>query len=56
MDAYTRVDLFGRYNFFDSFSVFGRVENLFDEDIEEGLGYEQPGIYMTAGIDYRFGL
>jgi outer membrane cobalamin receptor len=32
------------------------MENLFDADIEEGLGYEQPGIYLVAGIDYRFGL
>jgi vitamin B12 transporter len=55
MDAYTRVDLFGRYDLSDSFSIFGRVENLFDEDIEESLGYEQPGFYMTAGINYRFG-
>ena len=55
MKAYTRVDLFGRYRLSDSFTVFGRIENLFDEDIEEGLGYEQPGFYMIAGIDYRFG-
>jgi len=55
MDAYTRVDVYGRYNLSDSFSVFGRIENLFDEDIEEGKGYEQPGFYMIAGIDYRFG-
>lgn len=56
MDAYTRVDLYGRYALSDNFSVFGRSENLFGTEIEEGLGYEQPGFYMTAGIDYRFGL
>jgi outer membrane cobalamin receptor len=54
MDAYTRVNVYGRYDLSDSFSVFGRIENLFDTDIEEGLGYEQPGFYMIAGIDYRF--
>jgi len=55
MDAYTRVDLFGRYALSENVSVFGRIENLFDEDIEEGLGFEQPGVYLTAGLDWRFG-
>jgi outer membrane cobalamin receptor len=55
MDAYTRVDLFGRYALSEGVSVFGRIENLFDESIEEGKGFEQPGFYLTAGIDYRFG-
>lgn len=52
MDAYTRVDLFARYNLVDNLSLYSRVENVFDEDIEEGLGYEQPGVYAVIGCEW----
>jgi vitamin B12 transporter len=51
---YTRFDLAGRYDFTASLSGYLRVENLFDVEIEEGLGYKQPGIYSVVGIQYRF--
>jgi outer membrane cobalamin receptor len=54
MKAYTRVDLTGRYSFSESLSGFVRIENLFDTDIEEGLGYRQPGTYGVLGLQYRF--
>lgn len=53
MDSYTRVDLSGSYQFTDNLRVYGRVENLFDEDIVEGSGYEQPGTYGIFGIEVR---
>ena len=56
MDAYTRLDLFGRYALSPTVSVYGRIENLLDEEIEEAKGYEQPGRYLIAGIDWQFGL
>ena len=37
-------------------SVYGRVNNVFGETIEEGLGYEQPGVYITAGLSWDFNL
>ena len=30
--------------------VFGRVENLFDEDYEEVYGFEAPGFAAFGGI------
>ena len=53
MEAYWRVDVTGRMNFTDALSGYLRVENLFDEDIEEGLGYQQPGVYGILGIQYK---
>ncbi len=54
MEEYFRVDIFGRYALTAGLDLYGRVENLFDEDIEEGLGYEQPGIYAIVGLKYTF--
>lgn len=53
MKKYWRVDVTGRMNFTDALSGYLRIENLFDEDIEEGLGYRQPGVYGIFGIQYR---
>ncbi|MBU1056011.1 MAG: TonB-dependent receptor [Proteobacteria bacterium] len=52
MKEYYRVDLFGRYEILKGVNLYGRIENLTDEDIEEGLGYEQPGFYGIIGIEY----
>lgn len=52
MEAYCRVDIFGRYQLTDHLSLYGRVENLLDEEIEEGLGYEQPGLYGIVGVTF----
>jgi len=54
MDAYLRTDVSARYKVSDNFYAYGRIENLFDEGIEEGLGYEQPGRYSLAGLEYNF--
>ena len=54
MESYVRVDVAARYGVTDALSLYTRIENIFDEDIEEGLGYEQPGVYGIAGLDYSF--
>ncbi|MCV6591227.1 MAG: TonB-dependent receptor [Marinobacterium sp.] len=54
MASWLRTDVSARYAVTDQLSLFGRVENLFDVDIEEGLGYEQPGVYGLVGVDYDF--
>lgn len=51
MQEYVRVDLSGRYQLHERVALTLRVENLFDEDIEEGLGYEEPGIYTVVGVN-----
>lgn len=53
MREYFRLDLFGHYNIYKNFSVYTRMENVLEEDIEEGLGYEQPGFYAIVGLKYE---
>lgn len=54
MKEYLRVDVTGNYRIWDGLSIFARVNNLFDANIEEGLGYEQPGIYVVGGLQWDF--
>lgn len=54
MDSYFRTDLAVRADVAEHWSVYGRVENIFDVNIEEGLGYEQPGVYAVAGLEWKF--
>ena len=53
-ESYTRVDVSARYQANRSLAFYGRVENLFDEEVVEEIGYEQPGTYVVAGVEYRF--
>ena len=53
MPDYIRVDLSGRYRLTDAATLTLRVENLLDETIVEGLGFEEPGRYIIAGINFR---
>lgn len=52
--SYWRIDTTARLSFTDSLSAFVRIENLFDEDIVEDLGYLQPGRYGVIGLQYKF--
>ncbi len=52
MKEYVRLDLSSTYQIGDRLLFSTRVENILDEDIEEGLGYEEPGIYAIVGLDY----
>jgi outer membrane cobalamin receptor len=52
MEEYFRLDVSGRCEIYEGLCLYGRIENLLDEDIKEGLGYEQPGFYAIMGIEY----
>ncbi|MEL7022596.1 MAG: TonB-dependent receptor [Pseudomonadota bacterium] len=54
LDNWLRVDLTGRYAISDRVEVYGRVENLFDEDYQQILGYGTPGLSGTLGARVRF--
>ncbi|MDX9875547.1 MAG: TonB-dependent receptor, partial [Spongiibacteraceae bacterium] len=54
IDEYIRTDLSARYQLTPALSLSLRVENLFDSEIVEGLGYEEPGRYTVVGVDYKF--
>ncbi|WP_300393416.1 TonB-dependent receptor [Henriciella sp.] len=54
LDGWTRVDLTGRYTLNDGVELYGRVENLFDEDYQQILGYGTPGLSGSVGIRLRY--
>jgi len=54
LDGWTRVDLTGRYALSESIELYGRVENLFDEDYQQIIGYGTPGLSGSVGIRLRY--
>ena len=56
LDSYTVVNIGGSYDINDRVEVFGRVENLFDEDYEEVFGFNTQGVTAFAGIRGTFGV
>lgn len=53
VDGWTRVDLNGAYDLSETLELYGRVENLFDADYQQLLGYGTPGFSGSAGIRVR---
>ncbi|MEM6640911.1 MAG: TonB-dependent receptor [Pseudomonadota bacterium] len=54
LDGWWRVDVTGRYAFNERIEAYGRIENLFDEEYQQILGYGTPGVSGTVGIRSRF--
>ena len=54
LGSWTRVDLNGRYALSDTLEVYGRIENLLDEDYQQILGYGTPGLSGTFGARWRY--
>ena len=50
LDDYVLVNLAASYELVDGLELFGRVENLLDEDYEEVLGFSNPGIGAFVGL------
>lgn len=50
LSSYTVVNLRAQYRVTDYLEVFARVENLFDKDYEEVLGFGTPGIGGFGGV------
>ncbi|NLC71580.1 MAG: TonB-dependent receptor [Desulfuromonadaceae bacterium] len=53
LDDYTLVNLAAHWDVTPKVRLFGRIDNLFDEDYEEIWGYGTPGIGAFAGIRLR---
>lgn len=53
LTSYVMVDLAASYDFTDAVQVFGRVENLLDEDYEEVYGYGTPGLGVYGGVKIK---
>ncbi|KPL66890.1 TonB-dependent receptor [Erythrobacter sp. SG61-1L] len=54
MDPFTLVNLNAQYEVMKGLTLFGRVENLLDEDYEEVFSFATPGTSAYAGISARF--
>jgi vitamin B12 transporter len=53
-DSYTTVNVNARYAFNEAFEVYVRIENLFDADNSDQIGYALPGRTAFAGLRYSF--
>ena len=54
LPGYTLVNILGSYPLTDNFSLFGRIENLFNDRYEPVSGYGAPGRAAYAGIRAAF--
>ena len=54
LDSWTRLDVTGRYAVNDSVELYGRIENLTDEEYQQILGYGTPGISGSVGVRLRY--
>jgi len=54
LDNWTRVDLTARYALNDAIEIFGRLENVLDEDYQQILGYGTPGFSGNLGVRLRY--
>lgn len=54
VDSWTRVDLNASYDINDLLELFGRIENLFDEDYQQIFRYGAPGLSGSLGIRLRY--
>ena len=54
LESYTLVNLAGSYRLTEKLELFGRVENLLDEEYEEVFTYGAPGIAAYAGMRVSF--
>jgi vitamin B12 transporter len=54
LDPYYRIDLAAGYDINGTYSVFGRVENLTNNDYTEIYGYKTDGINFFAGMKAVF--
>lgn len=58
--AYAKVDLAGSYTFegvlagHGDLTLFAKVENVFDEDYQEVLGFQSPPVNVLAGVRAEF--
>ena len=49
-DSYTVVNIAADYKLNDNATLFGRIDNLFDVNYQEPIGFERPGFSVFGGI------
>lgn len=53
-DSYTVVNLAGTYDLGDGVTAFARIDNLFDKDYQDPVGFDRPGIGVFGGLRVNF--
>lgn len=53
-NSYTTVNISTNYDLNQTVTLFGRVNNLFDQRYQTPVGFEQPGLGAYAGIKTKF--
>jgi vitamin B12 transporter len=53
--SYTVVNLAGSYALNRILTTFARIENLFDREYEDPVGFQRPGFGAFAGLQAVFG-
>lgn len=53
-DSFVTVDLAGRFQYNEALEIWLRIDNLLDEEYQEILGYNSPGLGVFGGINYEF--
>ncbi len=53
--GYSKLDLAGSYRLNSNISLFGRIDNLLNQDYEEVLGYPAYRLNFSAGMRFRIG-
>lgn len=54
VDSWTRVDVAGSYDLNETVELFGRIENLFDEEYQQILGYGTPDLSGYFGVRLKY--
>ncbi|MEM8547656.1 MAG: TonB-dependent receptor [Pseudomonadota bacterium] len=54
LDSWLRVDVTGRYQVSERVEIYGRIENLLDEDYQQILGYGTPDLSGSLGVRFRY--
>ncbi|WP_168190257.1 TonB-dependent receptor plug domain-containing protein [Luteithermobacter gelatinilyticus] len=54
ISSWLRIDLRARYRLQDHIEIFGRIDNLFDKEYQQVLGYGTPDRSVYAGIRGTF--
>ena len=54
LEAFTKVDVTLAYHVTDRYEIYGRIENLLDEDYEEVVDYGVPGLGGFIGVRANF--
>jgi len=54
LDSYTLMNVSARYDLTDKIQLYGRLDNLFDEEYEESWSYATPGLSGYLGLKFTF--